>query len=169
MHKLTEIGTSLERALFWVTRQASNLAMIVLMAMVLLVVVDITLRRFFNSPLSWSFEVIEVLLVIVVFFTVAYCCITKGHISVDLLTSRLSKRGQAILEIFSYFLGIVLFVFMTYCSILSAFEEIASHRMTGILQIPIYPFIFIVALGSTLLALVLIAQLIHSIREAVHK
>ena len=117
MRKLTEIGTSLEKALFWVIRQASNLAMIVLMAMVLLVVVDITLRRFFNSPLSWSFEVIEVLLVIVVFFTVAYCCITKGHISVDLLTSRLSKRGQAILEIFSYFLGIVLFVFMTYCSI----------------------------------------------------
>jgi TRAP-type C4-dicarboxylate transport system permease small subunit len=169
VHRLTRIGNSLERALFWATRQASNLAMIVLMAMALLIVVDITLRRFFNSPLSWSFEVIEVMLVIVVFFTVAYCCVTKGHISVDLLTSRLSKKGQAILQVFAYLLGLILFAFMTWCSVLSALEEMASHRVTGILLIPIYPFILVVALGSTLLALVLLAQLIHSIRQAVSK
>jgi TRAP-type C4-dicarboxylate transport system permease small subunit len=169
VHRSTGIGHSLEKALYWVTRQASNLAMIVLMAMVLMIVVDITLRRFFNSPLSWSFEVIEVMLVIVVFFTVAYCCATKGHISVDLLTSRLSKKGQVILEVLGYLLGLILFAFMTWCSILSALEEMASHRVTGILLIPIYPFILVVALGSTLLALVLLAQLINTVREAVRK
>jgi TRAP-type C4-dicarboxylate transport system permease small subunit len=169
MPGLRGIGKNLEKAFFWFNRQASNLAMIVLMAMGLLVVVDVILRRLFNSPLSWTYEVIEVTLTVVVFFTLAYCAVQRGHISIDVLTSRLPPKSRAIVDVFGCFLGIVLFGFMAWCSIRSGIGELASHRVTGLLHIPIYPFIFVVAFGSILLALVLVAQLIHSASKVVQK
>jgi TRAP-type C4-dicarboxylate transport system permease small subunit len=163
MSRLTVTGNKLVKIFYWFNRQTSNLAMIVLMAMGLLIVADVILRRFFNSPLSWTFEVIEVMLTVVVFFTLAYCAVKRGHIAVDVLTSRLSAKAQAIVDIVACFLGVVLFVFMAYCSILSALQEKTIHRMTGLLQIPIYPFVFVVAFGSILLALVLLIQLIEAV------
>ena len=159
----------MEKAFFWFNRQASNVAMVVLMAMGLLVVVDVILRRFFNSPLSWTFEVIEVMLTVVVFFTIAYCAVRRGHISVDVLVSKLPPKAKAIVETFGCFLGVMLFGFMAWCSIISGIDELAAHRVTGIVHIPIYPFIFVVAFGSILLALVLLAQLFHSVNRVVHK
>jgi TRAP-type C4-dicarboxylate transport system permease small subunit len=169
MPGLRGVGNKLEKAFFWFNRKASNLAMIVLMAMGLLVVTDVILRRLFNSPISWTLEVIEVMLTVVVFFTVAYCAVTRGHISVDVLTSRLPPKGRAIVNVIGCFLGIILFGFMTWCSIRSAIEDLASHRTTGIVHIPIYPFVFVVAFGSILLVLVLLAQLLHSFSKVVHK
>jgi TRAP-type C4-dicarboxylate transport system permease small subunit len=139
------------------------------MAMVLLMVIDILLRRFFNSPLSWSLEVIQVMLVVVVFFSVAYCGARKGHISVELITSRLPSKTLAIIDIITHFLGIVLFIFMAWGSCVLAINEFESHHVTGILPIPIYPFVFVVMFGSAMLAVVLIVQLTRVIIDMVSK
>jgi TRAP-type C4-dicarboxylate transport system permease small subunit len=141
----------------------SNLGQGVLMVMVLLVVTDIVLRRLFNSPLTWSLEAVEVMLVIVVFFSVAYCAVKDSHVSIDVLVARLPAMTRRIIDVFTHLLGIALFGFMTWGAIMSGITQWKGGYITGILPVPVYPFLFIIAFGSAMLALVLLTRLLELI------
>ena len=58
---------------------------------------------------------------------------------------------------------------MGWGSIVLAMEKFENHSVTGILPIPIYPFVFVVALGSILLALILFVELINSLISTENK
>ena len=133
------------------------------MAMVLLTVTDITLRRVFNSPLPFSFELTETLLVIVVFCSVAYTTYIGRHISIDVIVSRFPLKTRKSIETVIDFICAALFGLVAWRSILRAIHIWNIEQVTGILEIPIYPFIFIVALGSTLASLILLVKVINSI------
>ena len=158
-----------EKALATVTHRVSNFGQLTLMAMVLLIVVDIVLRRFFNSPLSWSLEVVQVMLVVVVFFSVAYCAVRGGHVNIDVLIARFPARLQAAVDIVTSLFGIAVFGVMCWASVGSAQHYMEVHRVTGILPIPIYPFVLAVALGSLLMTLAVLVHLLNAIIKAVSR
>ena len=137
--------------------------MVVLLAMVLLLVSDITSRRVFNSPFPWSLETIRVMLVIVVAPTISFCSIRGGHISIDFLTSRFPAKVQKVLYAVIYLLSAALFGTMAWGSYTYGLYIWEPHRITGVLPIPIGPFILLVAVGSLLLALVLLVQFINTL------
>lgn len=159
----------LEKAIYRFAAKVSYVGQTVLMVMVLLVVVDVILRRFFNSPLPWSLEVIQVMLVIVVFFSVAYCGVQKAHVCIDVLTARIPQKARTIISIFTHILGITILIYMAWGGSISALARYHDNRVTGILPIPIYPFAFVVAFGCLLLALVLLVQLVSIILHKVTK
>jgi TRAP-type C4-dicarboxylate transport system permease small subunit len=161
--------SSFERVLSDVTHRVSNVGQIVLMVMVLLVIVDVTLRRVFNRPFPWSLEVVQVMLVVVIFFSIAYCGVKKAHVSIDALISKFPPKVQVIIDVITYSLGVLLFAFMTWGGAVSAMGKWHTHYITGILPIPIYPFSLVVAFGSALLALVLLVQLLNLIINRVSK
>jgi len=123
-----------------ITLRFGDLGMAVLLLMMLVILSDIVLRRVFNRPLSWSFEIIGQLLVAVVFFTVAYCTFQKAHVSIDALVSRSSPAVRRFFSIFGLLWGFITFGLVTWASTLYAIEEMGSGYATGILHISIYPF-----------------------------
>jgi TRAP-type C4-dicarboxylate transport system permease small subunit len=157
---------ALRKPLFQAIRILNSLGMVILVIMVLLLVADIILRRVFNNPLPWSLEVVKIMLVVIVFFAVAYCGTRGGHISIDVLTSRFPPKARAILYPIISFFGVGLFAFIAWGSSTHAMRLWETHRVTGILPIPIYPFVFVVTLGSALLALVLLIEFVDSIINA---
>jgi len=166
---LTKAVNLLDKWLPPVITRVSDLGMGVLVAMVLLTVADVVLRRFFHSPLTFSYELTGAMLVLVVFFVVAYAGIQKSHVSIDILTSRFPPKAQAITNAFVYFLSICLFGAVTWRSIIYAICFLQQGRVSGILEFPYYPFAFAVAFGILLLALVLLVQFLNFINEAVSK
>ena len=58
-------------------------------------------RSFFNKPMAGSFELSEYLLAVIILFSAAYTQQVKGHVAVDFLTSRFSKKIQGTLQIFT--------------------------------------------------------------------
>ena len=153
----------LEKAISAFATRVSYIGQAILMVMVLLVVVDVILRRFFNSPLPWSLEVIQVMLVVVVFFSIAYCGVQKAHVSIDVFISRVPQKARYVINIITHILGIIILAYMAWGGLISGIDRINDHQVTGILPIPIYPFAFIVAFGCLLLALVLLVQLLNII------
>jgi len=141
----------------------------VLVAMVLLTVTDVVLRRFFNSPLAFSYEVTGAMLVIVAFFAVAYCGIRKSHVSINILTSRFPPKARAITSAFVYFISMCVFGTVTWRSIVYAMQFQRQGYLSGILEFPYYPFVLAIAFGSLLLALVLLVQFLNFVNEAVSK
>lgn len=169
MQTLKRVVSIIDKALSTTTLRVSNFGQVVLIALVLLTVVHVTLRRAFHSPLSGTLEISQVMLVVVVFFSVAHCGVKKSHVSIDALLSRFPPRVQAIVNSITGLLGVLLFSAMGWGSIDTALRLMGTHRVTGILPIPIYPFYFVVAFGSLLLALVLLFQFIDSLKSAGNK
>lgn len=166
---LKKCAYSLKKILSLVSYRVGDLGTIVIMAMVLMVIVDIILRRFFNSPLAFSFELVGVMLVVIVYCSVPYTTNIDRHVSIEVLTSRFPPRAQTIITTVTDFLSAVVFGLVGWRSIDQAIHIWDIGNVTGILKIPYYPFIFIVALGSILASLTLLVGVIHSMIGEVKK
>jgi TRAP-type transport system small permease protein len=160
-----DFATNLSRFTGWL----SNLGQAVLMIMVLLVVADVIMRRVFNQPLAWSKEMVQLILVVVIFFSIAYCGVVKSHITVDVFSRYFSSRVSAVLESITCFFGIALFAFMTWAGVTNSISNYHKHYISGLLPAPMYPFNAVVSFGGLLLTLVLVVQFVNSIVKAGRK
>jgi TRAP-type C4-dicarboxylate transport system permease small subunit len=125
---------------------------------------DVILRKFFNMPITGSIDIAKLMLVVAVFFGIAYTQVEEGHVNITLLTERFPKRVQAVIDSCVYFIGLGLFSVMTWQTVLAAIDLKANGTTTTVLPIPIYPFYFVVALGCALLSLVLLSCFIKSLK-----
>jgi len=158
---------STEKAINWLSRVIHRVGGIVLAAMMFLTAADVFLRYLFNRPISGALELNENMLVILVFFSVAYTAIQKGHVRVEVLITQLSQKAQSVIEIISGFVTFVLSLMITWQAFVLALEKMEQGLTTAVLFIPVFPFIFMVAFGSGLLSLVLLVDLVHSVDQVV--
>jgi len=73
-------------------------AVICLFSLVMLIVVNVILRYFFNHPLLFGEEYSQYLFIIVTYMSFAYTTRVGGHIQVELVIRRFSKRARDCLE-----------------------------------------------------------------------
>lgn len=137
-----------------------------LFAMMLLTGIDVALRKLVNRPILGSVEITEYLMTIAVGLTIAYCAMQRGHINVDIITHRLSKRAQAIVNAVSSIVFLHLFALITWQTTLKGLNTLANGVTSQSLYIPMAPFAFLVAAGSAALCLVLIKDAVYYIHEA---
>ena len=163
MSTLKRVGSLLDKSLMLISRRVGDVGVTVLMVMMMLTVVDITLRRVFNSPLPFGFELVEVMLVIVAFCSIAYTTSIGRHVSIDVLTMKFPAKAQAVIVIVTDFFSAVIFGLATWRAVIHAMRFLGSGYETGILKIPLYPFVFVVALGCALACLLLLAKVVKSI------
>ena len=156
---------AIERVVKPVSRIADGAGRVILAVMVVLITVDVVLRYFFNRPIKGSYELIEFMLVLIVFTGLAYTQTKTGHISIDLFTSRISKKARAVISSATNFLCLGAFILVTWRSIVKA-EILRSEGTTsGLLFIPNFPFLWVVAFCSALLCLFFLIALIDSTSE----
>jgi tripartite ATP-independent transporter DctM subunit len=160
---MNNAARGIERIVSPLSRIAEGAGRVVLAVMVLLITVDVVLRYFFNRPIKGSYELIEFMLVFIVFTGLAYTQTKTGHITIDLLTSRLSKRLQAVINSATHFLCLGAFILVTWRSIVKSEILRAEGTTSGLLFIPNFPFMWVVAFGSALLCLFFLIDLIDSV------
>jgi len=141
----------------------------VLAAMMVLTGVDVFLRYIFNRPVSGSYEMTEFMMPIVIAFGLAYCALEKGHVRVELLTSRLSERAQAIMNSFASIVFLGVFILITWQTFLRAKGMLDVGQISIVLYIPVFPFVLAVAVGSAALCLVVLRDLFTYLSQAVNK
>lgn len=146
-----------------ITRVVERIGSYVLVAMMLLTVTDITLRRFFNSPLPFSFELTEFMLVIVAYCYIAYTTSIGRHVSVDTLTSRFPRATRNKIIIVGDFVTVILFGLISWQNVVQGFHVLNLGATTAILHIPKFPFQFWVAFGSALACVALLVKTLNSL------
>jgi len=139
----------------------------ILAMMMFLMATDVVLRYIFNSPLPGAYELIEYMMAILVPFGIVYCAHQKGHVSVDLVVGRFTKRAQAILSSITSLLSLSLFILVAWQSFLYIGDNFESKLTSAVLLIPTYPFIAVVAVGFTVLCLVLLIDFLNFLSETV--
>ena len=95
----------LERSVRWMIFAEQTLAAVALFLIVSTMGAQVFARYFFGAPFSWSEEVARLALIWMTFMAASFVMAEGRHIAVDVLSDRLSRRGQVWLESLSH--GIV--------------------------------------------------------------
>jgi TRAP-type C4-dicarboxylate transport system permease small subunit len=162
---LARAGRLLARISNLVSLGPKWIGIIALLIMMSLITGDILLRASTNKPIEGTYEITEYAMIILIFFALPYTAVKDGHVTVDLVYHRLSPRARAVMDSIAYLLSVVLFVLISWQSIMQGLHLRSCGEVSLALRIPSYPFAFVAALGSAFLCLVLLARFIESLAK----
>lgn len=134
-----------------------------MVVMVLLILCDVGMRNLVNRPLMSSYELVMFLMVVVVFTALAYTQSERSIVKIELVTSRLSKKAQAFLEMGTSILSLGLILLITWRNVVRGIELRHEHVLSPILGVPVYPFYLVVSFGLVLVSLVLFVEILESL------
>jgi len=138
-------------------------SMLTTFLMMLLMVTDITLRFLFSSPILGAFEIVEVMMVVVVFFSFAQTQVKKGHVAVDVLTNLLPETIRRIFGVITLSLAVAMTAVATYANYLQTVTVMKEKMTTAVLYIKVYPFYMVILIGMAVFGLTLIVDLLKNI------
>jgi len=147
-----------------VNDRVGNLLSYFLFFFFVLLLMEVILRYFFNSPTVWANELAQMLFGAYAILAGGYILRTGGHVNVDILYSRLSRKQKAVLDIVTSSL------FFLFCGMLLvyggslAWDSLArfEHSQSA-WNPPLYPAKLMIPLAALLLMLQGLAKLIRDI------
>jgi TRAP-type C4-dicarboxylate transport system permease small subunit len=136
------------------------------MALVILVMVDVTSRYVMQDPLAISDEYGGFCLVAITCIGLAYAWKTRSHVRVEFIIKKLSVRNQQWLRLFTLFLAIVFTGFMVYGAFkLVSISLMFGTRSTSWLRTPVaWPQMTII-IGAILIFFQLVVEIIKQITK----
>jgi TRAP-type C4-dicarboxylate transport system permease small subunit len=153
------------------TRYWSYLGMAAMMGMVLIVAIDVAGRYLFNKPIDGSTDIIEIMMVIVVYSCLAYGATEDKHVRIDILYNRLSPVIKGYVDIITSILSILIVVLISW--------QLGERAINIIYNPPgptttyygweLMPFIAFAAFGSALLAVQLCTWFFLSVKQVFGK
>ena len=146
-----------------------HFAIWILTAMMLLTAVDVCLRDIFNSPITGSYELVELMMALIIPFSIVFCAKEKAHIHVDILLEHLPEGVRSFFIFIGNILSLFLFVLITWQTCIYIAEEYESELTSAVLYIPVYPFISALAAAFTILSLLLLTELINYLTRKILK
>lgn len=135
-----------------------------LVSMMVLTCCDVILR-FFRHPIPGTYEIVGLLGTVVISFSLAYTTAQKGHIAVEFVVQRFTRKTQNIIDSTNDLLSLILFAIITWQSTLYGFDLKQSGEVSLTVQFPIHPFVFGISLGCGMVCLVLAMDLYKSFRR----
>lgn len=146
-----------ERVFGALTRYGDYLARLGMIALLVLVVANVILRYAFKS-IQGTYDYVGLITVVSVSLAVAYTAYERGHIEVEILMERLPKRVQSIVGSVMMLLSTCFFVIASWQCVVVGISMKEANETTMAVYVPLYPFMYILAIG---LALTALATLIH--------
>jgi len=126
---------------------------------------EVISRYVFGKPTLWASELMIYFCAILYIMGAAWTLQVGRHVKIDLLYSRVSARGQRVLDIvtfpfFTLYMGLLLWVGFEF-----AVQSISIHETSGTpWDPPIYPIKIFFAIGAFMLLLQGVAKLIRDIQ-----
>lgn len=130
-------------------------AALMLLATMGIVTADVFLRYFLNAPLSWSFDLISLFLMAgIFFFLLSDTFRAGGHIGVDIVQLRLSRRARHGCAALWCAIAAGVMIPMTWIGLQKAMAGYAKGEvLAGIVDWPVWIAYFLVPLGVGMLSL----------------
>jgi TRAP-type C4-dicarboxylate transport system permease small subunit len=164
-----KFARSAENKIHGMSRFLGIIAIVILVAMMLFTVANVVLRAFFNRPIAGDVELIEVAMVCTGFLGLAWCAVKEKHIRVDLLVQFFPKRAKGIIDSIGYIGALGASIIIAWQSIKEGLANKEIERATASLDIPVFPFYWVTAIGYGLLCLALLVLIVRSVRKGVGK
>lgn len=156
---------AIERIIKSIDKRIFQIASALLLILMLLNVVNITSRYLFNKPIEWTVEVSVLILVSLVFLAWGHTTGSGGQVALGMIVDRFPSRKMALVKAFICLLILGTFIMMLWAGIESGLWSYRMGATTDLLQIPIYPFRFLIPIGSMFVVLEVFIQLCRTFRS----
>lgn len=160
----SRVGRLNELVTAWLARVAT-------VALALIAVVtfcDVIARKVFNAGFTFSVEMTEMAMALIVFLGVGLVTHQRGHIVVDVITLRLSERARVWLGFVTNILSLGFVAIMVWRLWLQAAFIASKGDSTPIWNFPLWPIAYVIAGGSLFLITGLVLHVLDSVDRAVH-
>jgi len=140
-----------------------GISMAAMAAAVLLIVVDVCMRSFFNSPIRGASDLVILAFTMIAFYPMALAALEGEHVALDILGRRFPRLPRLITE------AVVLFVTAGMLGVVSwrlAMQGIRLQEMNGetvLLGIPFSPFLYAATFGFVLMTLIFFLKALESL------
>ena len=149
-----------------ITERISKILAWLMIALVMTLCFEVFMRYVLNSPTMWSFDLTYMTTSLFVSMGLSYTLQTKGHVSVDIVTNRLSKKSKAFLNIVFYLIFLptwfLIAGYMTPNVIRS--WQLNEVAISGTWLPPVYPFKTWILIAVILFTLQIIAELLKNVK-----
>lgn len=146
----------------WVTSRISGIAACIVALMMMVIVVDVTLR-FLDRPVIGAVEVVKFMLLMVIFLALPNTHYRKSHIAIDLFYNRFSQKVKRYVDVFCDIFSLIIVSLLAWRAIVHFLYFLHEGSYVVALKIPIAPFQFILAFGWVLLGFVLLLDCFRTI------
>lgn len=140
---------------------------VLLFGLMLVTVVDVLMRFLFNSPIKGTMELTEIVVAMVVFFSLGMGQIMGNHLEIDFLVNKFPIKVQRVVQIIIYLIGTLLLVLLTWKLFELGVSSMNSGEVKGDLGLPVYIVIFLVTIGSIGFTLTYLAALLTTVTKVV--
>jgi TRAP-type transport system small permease protein len=142
-----------------ITEGAAWIGYLATSAMVIIVLIDVIGRYFFKAPLRGSLELVEQIMILSGGFALMYATVKQGHVFVDIIINRFSKRLQTALFCINSIIGFGICIIAAYNIYLYALRQLKPYpQTTDILKFPTTPFQISLAIAMLLCGLAYLVQ-----------
>jgi C4-dicarboxylate transporter DctQ subunit len=126
---------------------------------------EVIMRYIFKSPTTWSLDYCIYLVMWGTFLGAAYTLREGGHISVDVVIKRLSKKKRTRIRVINYVAVLLFCGILTWRSVISCMEAYQYNEVTlSYTRTPLYVPMLSIAVGAGLLTLEVISDLLKHLR-----
>lgn len=133
-----------------------------LVGMALLTCVDIV-GRFFRHPVFGSVELVTLLGVFAVIFSLPFTHETKGHFGVELFVAKLPRKKRAVVDICTAVISLSFFGLVTWRLFDYGAKMKASGEVSMNLELPEYLTIFVAAVCFVMFSVMIIKGLVEKV------
>jgi TRAP-type transport system small permease protein len=128
--------------------------------MIVVVFLDVGGRYLFKMPLRGAYELVEQSMVFLGGFAIMYCAVKKGHVLIDILINKFSKRVQTIIHAVLSGVGFLTSLMIAWNVFAYAIRQLSPYpEITAVLGLSTAPFQFSLALAMILCSLVFLVQI----------
>jgi TRAP-type C4-dicarboxylate transport system permease small subunit len=150
------------------SKSVNRVSQVAVVGLMVIIVLNVLLRKL-GLHTAWlqAFDIIGLLGLIVISFALAHTAVQKGHISIEVLVTRFPQRAQGIIGTITGILSLGIFSVISWqCfELANRYRERNITTMTA--HIPIYPFVYMMAFCIGVLCLVILVELIKSVKKGI--
>ena len=127
---------------------------------------NVFLRYVLHKPITGSFDITELLMVIMIACSFAFTAMEKGHVNVNLIVSKFPLWMQRNIDMTGKIVVIGVLIFFSWQTALQGELSRIKHVEAGPTGILIFPFYYLLALGFVLMAIVIFSDLLKSVSKS---
>ena len=154
-----------EKVVKFITEKMAWVSMVAVVGCVALVMTDVIKYNLIHEPVPGTHELVELIASVILSTSIAYVTFVKGHVSVDILVDRFRPRTQAFFDLVNSIISLAFTAWLTVGVFIMAMRNLSYGWVTGVLEIPRAPFMFLIGASLGLTCLVLVMYAIRAVIE----
>ena len=138
---------------------------LVLLSLAVLTFCDVFGRRFLNSPVTGTIELVEIGMALVAFLAMPRAFFLNANVSADFINNLNLGKFKTFLVIIKFILMMSIMSLMAYATTVTSYKFMNNQRVTLDLELYFYPFYFICSIGMWISVIAIVVWFLKTINE----